>query len=319
MHIKDSFSKATSEIVDKERDGAAWTVCADYGHERRDSAYWIFATAPVRRHYRPLADRPGLFHEFAMVGRERFKEGPDETFGATTAAIEWARKHGVLGLSPPPRPYRKPAGGMALSKVGDPGDVILGFGQGDHYRDSVPAFVREAWTAGMAWKFYEAALKGDEDEVSKLDHQFAAHVFGDEYGGTMFEDGLPRGLSPKDEVHAWGMNAAAEITQGRVSAWCSPTFYHRDGRLRRGWGFRNLAGAMWLQFYWLLTADEDGGHRCENPDCPDKNPVLYREPGKRGKHPRYCPNPDGGQSRCRMRANYLNNTKPKRRKARTSN
>ena len=81
--------------------------------------------------------------------------GPTDTFDAYPVALEWARKHGVLGLSPVPE-IEQP-NGLVWSNPGDSGDVLAGFGQGDHYRDSVAAFVREAWTAGAALTFYEAA------------------------------------------------------------------------------------------------------------------------------------------------------------------
>ena len=65
----------------------------------------------------------------------------------------------MLGLSPVRGPARKPGGGLRLYASGDPGDVLAGFEQGDHRRDSIAAFVREAWTTGVALRFYEAAME----------------------------------------------------------------------------------------------------------------------------------------------------------------
>ncbi len=80
---------------------------------------------------------------------------------------------------------------------------------------------------------------------------------------------------------------------------------HRDAA-GRGWGFKNLAGAAWLQFFLLLTADK-GDQRCENPDCPDLNPVIVRESGTTGPRQRYC------NDKCRTHAHYIRATKPRRR------
>lgn len=180
----------------------------------------------------------------------------------------------------------------------------------------IAAFVREAWTAAQAWKFYRAAQDRDLKAVARTDYDYARAIYGAEYvdlgahvgfGGTAFEP--TRDTSPGVEAHTWGMNAAAEIAQGRVAAWCAPAIYRRNGRLERGWGFKNLAGAAWLQFVLLLTADK-GDQRCENPDCPDDNPVIVRAPGTTGPRRKYCS--DG----CRLHAHYVSKTKPRRRASR---
>jgi hypothetical protein len=185
-----------------------------------------------------------------------------------------------------------------LHAVGDPGDLLESFGQGDHRRDSVAAFVREAWTAARAYTFYRAAVSGDLGTIERMD----------EYD-LMRPNDISRKASANGEALGWGMNAAAEIAQGRVSAWCAPAIYRRNGRLERGWGFRNLAGAAWLQFFWLLTADK-GDQRCENPECPNGDFVIAREPGKTGPRRKYC------SDECRMHAHYLRTTKSRRRGAR---
>ena len=120
---------------------------------------------------------------------------------------------------------------------------------------------------------------------------------------------VPRDASPSVEARMWGMNAAAEITQARVSVWCAPAIYRRNGRLERGSGFRNLAGAMWLQMLWKLTAgDEDP--LCQNPACPRGNPVLLPT-GKPGPRRKYCPEDD---FYCKKDHHYKTVTLPRRRK-----
>jgi hypothetical protein len=141
-----------------------------------------------------------------------------------------------------------------------------------------------------ALAFYRAARDADVDAIASLD-EF------DEF----WPADIPRDASRGVEARAWGMNAAAEIAQGRVAAWCAPAIYRRGGRLDRGWGFTNLAGAMWLQLFWRITAgDEDP--LCENRDCPRDNPVLTRASGTTGPRKRFC------SDTCRARAHYIKRT-----------
>jgi hypothetical protein len=304
--ILDTFGIAAQQIVDKERDGTAWTVFEDYKRVQRDGAWWIEARGKGKS-YRPLIDRPYMFYDLATVGR-RF-EGPDDTDGARREALAWALKYGVLGLSAAPEPERTPGGGLRLYASGDPGDVLLGFGQGDYYRDSITAFVREAWMAGVALTFYEAAMEGDVERVYRLDSKLAYTFYGEKYGdlgGTAFDpEGLmPDNANPKGEARVWGTNAAATITQGRLSAWCAPTFFYRNRRLERGWGFENLAGAAWLQMYWKLTADDEDS-LCANPACRYGRPVL--QPNTRGRRKKYC------SPECKKGHHYKTVTLPRRR------
>ncbi len=294
---RQQFAAAAEQFVDIERDGAAWTVFENYRRVKGDDGEsWLEARGKGRT-YRPLYDTPGMFTHLASVGK-KFRSH-DDTDGARTEALHFALEYGVLGLSPTPEPTRKPGGGLLLPATDDPGDFLDSFAQGDRRRDSVTAFVREAWTAAQAWKFYRAAMDGDLETIERLDAY-------DQFRPT----GIPFKASAGGEARVWGMNAAAELAQGRVDGWCAPAIYRRNGRLERGWGFKNLAGAAWLQFFLLLTADK-GDQRCENPDCPDLNPVIVREPGTTGPQQRYC------NDKCRMHAYYVNETKDRRAKAST--
>jgi hypothetical protein len=102
-----------------------------------------------------------------------------------------------------------------------------------------------------------------------------------------------------------GLHVVAVLTQTRLSAWCSPTIFWRGGSLAGGWGFKNLAGAMWLQMYFSLTGDHTG-RMCANPDCPNPDFPMTQEPGTTGPRRKYC------CYDCRMHAHYVNSTKPRR-------
>ena len=151
-------------------------------------------------------------------------------------------------------------------------------------------------------------MQQDIERVYRLDSKLAYMFYGEKYGalgGTAFD---PEGLMPDDvndegEALVWGMNAAATITQGRLSAWCTPTFFYRNRLLERGWGFKNLAGAAWLQMYWKLTAGNDPV--CANPECRYGRPVLQQN--ARGRHKEYC------SAQCKKRHFYRTVTLPKRR------
>jgi hypothetical protein len=303
------FAEAAEQFVDIKRDGAAWTVFDDYKRVERGGAWFIEARGKGRT-YRPLYDEPGIFAYLANIGEEF--GAPDDMDGAKTLALKFAQRYGVLGLSPHPEPTRKPGGGLLLPASDDPGDLLDAYGQGDRRRDSIDAFGREAWTAAQAWKFYQAAMDGDlaalMGETVRLPSGKATIKRPDVFDMFRPTD-VPRNASDAGEALLVGMNAAAEIAQGRVAAWCAPAIYRRNGRLERGWGFKNLAGAAWLQFFLLLTADK-GDQQCENPDCPDLNPVIIREPGTTGPRQRYC------NDKCRTHAHYINKTKPRRRASR---
>jgi hypothetical protein len=52
------------------------------------------------------------------------------------------------------------------------------------------------------------------------------------------------------------MQAEANVVQAKVSRHASLALYQRDGGYVQGYDFVNLLGAMWLQVFWLLTADK---------------------------------------------------------------
>ncbi len=120
----------------------------------------------------------------------------------------------------------------------------------------------------------------------------------------------PFGAEGVVKARKWGLHAVAMLTQGRLSAWCSPAIFWRGGLPASGWGFKNLAGAMWLQMFFALTGDHTG-RMCANPDCPNPDFPMHREEGKTGPTRKYC------SYDCRMHAHYVNSVKPRRRKARS--
>ena len=77
----------------------------------------------------------------------------------------------------------------------------------------------------------------------------------------------------------------------------------------RGWGVRNLLGAIYLQFYWVVTSGE-GITKCSccGQIISYAPPVL--ETGAKGRKPRS--NKEFCDSRCRLNYHYHNRIKPRR-------
>jgi hypothetical protein len=281
----------SQDIVDTDRlGGVAWSRYEDYAIVGEPGALYVEGRGK-REMYRPLQDIQTLFPRFATL------DIPDDERGQAEVARDWARKYGVLGLTPPAPLYALKIGGRVLCGEGVSGDGLESYPQGSHVRDSVSHFVVEARVAKAALEFYEAALRADLAAIEKLDpyDEFYPNV---EY-------------NPVVEARKWGLHAASVLTQSRVSAWCSPMIAWRGGSPAGVWGFKNLAGAMWLQMFFNLTGDHTG-RTCANPDCPTPNFSWkrgedYINGGKaRGRQRRYC------SDECRMHAHYLRTTKPRR-------
>ena len=91
---------------------------------------------------------------------------------------------------------------------------------------------------------------------------------------------------------------------------CYPQLYGTTDTFERSWDFRSLLGAMWLQFYWLLTAT-GGVRRCQAPGCSKvisfERPVLPSNPTVRNDRSQgYRKRRDAKtcSDACRQRRNY---------------
>jgi hypothetical protein len=287
----DIFVVESQDIVDADRlGGVAWYVYDEYEVFGKPGALYVEGRGR-RKAYRPLTDYQTLFARFARL------DVSNNECGQAEVALSWAREYGVLGLEPADTAVLR-VGGKALRVDASTGDGLESYPQGSHSRESVSRFVAEVRAAKAALAFYDAALRADLATVEELDpyREFYPNV---EY-------------HPVVEARKWGLHAVSVLTQGRVSAWCSPMVAWRGGSPAGVWGFKNLAGAMWLQMFFALTGDHTG-RTCANPDCPTpkfswKRGEDYINGGKaRGRQRRYC------SEECRMHAHYIRATKPRRR------
>lgn len=183
-------------------------------------------------------DTPGLkLRSDGLEHRVTFIDELDTERNAE-AALEWARRYGVLGLTP-----RKGAGRWG-------GDARGG------EEDTLKRFVYEAWTANVVLRLYETATSGEPDLEFIQNHTGV------------------RTLARAVESALHKVNEQAQL---RLERYCYPQLYDLGGGARQGvgYGFTSLLGAMWLQMTWLLTAT-GGGRHCEW--CNNTIAIEYPEP-----------------------------------------
>ena len=124
------------------------------------------------------------------------------------------------------------------------------------------------------------------------------------------------GASWTDVLVDSALHQVIEYTLGDLYIYAYPHIVYPDDefitveRLTRGWGARNLLGAMGLQFYWLITSAGELAH-CQH--CG--RIISYALPipsgeNRRSRKPRtdkkFC------DSRCRQNYHYHNRIKPER-------
>jgi hypothetical protein len=259
------LAHGTQGLDDAER-GAVWAVYDEYeivgGHvEGRGE----------RHVYRPLREYPSLFAEFARL------DIPDDEDGQAKVALAWASKYGVLGLeSEPPRTL---TAGVLITggRLGSELDEFT-VSRAREDRDSIAAFGREAQIAADVLATYRAAMNPTRESrhvIERMDvYELHRPESGDERASSFWTE--------------WGLSICAGITQIYISKYCRPTLYRRDDRFGRWFGFDNLLGAMWLQMYLALTAEDDE-LRCLNPRCPKGNlPLPKRDKHDVGRPRKYC-------------------------------
>jgi hypothetical protein len=115
---------------------------------------------------------------------------------------------------------------------------------------------------------------------------------------------------PPERLKEVALEYIDETIHQRVSGECHPRLYRqKDGTARRGWGFKSLLGAMWLQMMWLRSATPDEVDRCPwcrktiafepQPEQPEVDPGL-----KKNARPKYRTRDDKTFCNPRCRANW---------------
>jgi hypothetical protein len=166
--------------------------------------------------------------------------------------LDWAETYGLL----------------ASSKEEDVlVDELVGVPMSGHAcRESVSAFAAAAVTVRMCLRVYEALNRDEELDLEKLSSEI----------GPLPRNGLAKLMKSweREPGHerAWLFNVLSRVTRAHLQEHCFPEFitYTRGGyptgRFVLSWGFRNLLGAIWLQFAGMLE-DADAVRFCRLPDC----------------------------------------------------
>jgi hypothetical protein len=307
---REDLASVNPFVREKERHAPfLWHVYEDYELvEEEDTLPYIRAVTPKGyespkrvRSYNPLVDTPHLFLDFARIAERK---------NPADALSQWIKQYGLLGfadsspqwspdVSPevtvPPRIYEDSGG---------PGETLV-------------AVWDEVNTTNRILALYEAVLNRDSDKLVTL-------IFTSEQDPEWLEQRLQHvsGYEDKtssDRIDALVSVALLEVWEfiGAVEVFAYPVINPTGDlnqqslltveRLQASWGVRNLLGAMYLQFFWLVTSAGDLS-RCKY--C--RRIISYAPPlpESEGRKPRkdkeFC------DSRCRQNYHYHNRIKPTR-------
>jgi hypothetical protein len=288
----------------------AWEVYEEYDLvEPKKGAPYLKARGMMGRYkpqvvkrYQPLIETPYLFLDFARLWERDVSKG----------LVDWMAKYGLLGLSPdspqkpttnrlreewPPHRY-KPAGGP---------------------EETLDAVMYEAERAHYALSWYEAALSRDRQELEEtLIPPEQSSEWKDDKRRYFRERAKRKNISYIDALVDKALVTVMLLVQSSLNSHAYPAIYPTvdpaeqqltPERLTASWGVRNLLGAMYLQFYWLLTSGGDLS-RCKH--CGDlillARPVLDKDVVSRKPRSdtQFC------SSQCRHNYHYHNRRKIKR-------
>lgn len=275
-----------------------WGVYDEYGVLGDSAHYGVLEGVGGPSYYDPLVETPYLFLEFARLAERRNR---DEAVGA------WISRYGLLGLH---RDERHPRG-HDLEPSFPPTDYSSEGGPGE----TVAAFDEEVDRANRVLTLYEAALSKDREKLEEvwgirgssknaLEGRKYFRLIAETIGATYF-DAL---------VHVATREVLWEVWEV-MSEYSYPYLTHRSPSggealdeklapelLMPSVRPRNLLGAMYTQFYWLLASGGDLSH-CKycGRIISHASPALG-EGGRRVRKPRkdkeFCDN------RCRQNYHY---------------
>lgn len=313
---REEFAQTNPFVQEKDRHlPLLWAVYKDYevvsdgvsypylvACEQRDSD----SPKLVGTYYSPLTETPYMFREFAQIVEERDPEQELYT---------WISKYGLLGLS-------READDLSEDHLEDYPEMVLPpfrYDDAGGPGETLAAIWQEAGRANEALTLYEAALTRDEERLGHL----LSEAWSPEEVDKEREHYLTRKRETKVE---WGNHLADnalgivwEIIEGPLMAFTypyvniagswNPRYLLTPERLVASWKSRNLLGAMYLQFYWLITS------AAEKSLCRYCGRLIFDTPplpqgGGRQRKPRsdkqYC------NKQCRENHNYHTRIKPKR-------
>ena len=307
---RDELAKANPLLGEESRHRPLeWRVYEDYEVVDGGGAYQYFtvrtpvgSTLGQQAHsYHPLIDTPYLFLEFARIAEQRDQE---------EALNRWIRRYGLLGLVRNRR--------FSTVVLDEYPDVVW---PPPHYDDrggpgeTLEAVWSEVQTANTILTEYEAALSGDRDALEQVSFPDVDPKAREEHRQSL-------GVSEQEWITRMRNLAFTEsmiLTQTKLNMFASPAIHVAGSwteppltpdRFQASWDARNLLGAMYLQFYWLITSAGDLS-RCKQcrriisyaPPMPQDG---NRKPRKPRSDKEFC------STQCRQNHHYLTRIKPKR-------
>jgi hypothetical protein len=286
-----------------------WHVYEDYELvEEEDALPYLRASIPKGyespkrvRSYDPLVDTPRLFLDFARIAERK---------NPANALSQWIAQYGLLGFadsSPQWFPEASPQVTVPPRWYDDMG------GTGE----TLKAVWNEVYTTNSTLALYEAVLNrdpvklesllfppGEEPEWLERWRHYANRLM-KETGSDWIDVLVDRALGQVWEyIMALAVFAYPTISPtGRKHQQPLLTV----DRLNASWGVRNLLGAMYLQFFWLVTSAGELA-RCKycGRIISYAPPMPESEKRKPRKDKEFC------DSRCRQNYHYHNRIKPTR-------
>lgn len=278
-----------------------WAVYGGYeivGEGREGAYYSARGDLEACKHYDPLLDTPHLFLEFARLAERRDR---------SEAVWAWISRYGLLGLGHVERDIR-------VHDI-EPFFPPLDYGSEGGPGETVARFDEEVERANYVLTLYEAALSRDVEKLegswgiqgnseNALEGRRYFRLVSETIGGS-YLDALVHVATRQVLWVAWQV----------IPEYCYPSLTPRspsgganleealtpDG-LMASVRPRNLLGAMYAQFYWLLASGGDLS-RCKH--CGriiSHSPPALLKGGRRARKPRkdkeFC------DSRCRQNYHY---------------
>lgn len=247
--------------------------------------------------YAPMQEDPDLFLKFARLHEEE---------RSPLTALRWTNEHGPLatdaGIYMDRDTYE--------NKGGDPAEPV-------------EDFFEEVDRAATVLSLYEAVLGRDQEAVRTLIREgpspFVAWMY------ENFWTQIPGDEEHDNDMMTFGLHTLIAQVTRMVRTYAYPQLHvpaeltdlSHLSRVRQGWGFDNLLGAMYLQMYWLIAAGEKNIAHCKycgkvislKTRTPDpNNPSKTRKPRQ---DKQFCDN------RCQQR-HYYHTREKVRRKVRRS-
>jgi hypothetical protein len=291
-----------------------WRVYEDYELvEEEDALPYLRASTPKGhespkrvKSYNPLVDTPRLFLDFARIAERK---------NPRKAISQWIAQYGLLGFadsSPQWFPEGSPEVTVPPRRYDDTG------GPGE----TPQAVWYEVYTTNRILALYEAVLNRDSDKLATL---IFTSVEDPEWLGRrrQYVSGYANetGSNRIDVLVSAALAEVCEHIIGTLNVFVYPDINYPTSVLRQqalltvdglnaSWGVRNLLGAMYLQFFWLVTS---AGELARCKYCGGI--ISYAPPVQvEGLHKDRKPRTDKEfcDSRCRQNYHYHNRIKPTR-------